>query len=91
MILVIITFSTGMERFNKGTFPTPVEERIENLISICVEILMQPMLPVYDAIPREIQNDFIEWSLVTINSLLWGFSILFLWRLLPAKEIDHLN
>lgn len=76
MVLILYSFSTGMARFDEGT-PSTV---FEDVISVCANVLMQPMGAVYDSIPRKIKTELIEWTLFVANSLLWGFGILFLYR-----------
>jgi len=76
IVLVIYSFAEGMARFDAGT-PSTV---FEDVISVCANVLMQPMYAAYSAIPREIQSNILEWSLLAANSLLWGFGLLFLWR-----------
>lgn len=76
MVLLIYAFGEGMARFDEGSPPTA----FENYIDVVVEILMQPGSTIYDLIPKEKKTDLIEWTLVAVNSLLWGFGVLFLWR-----------
>jgi len=85
--LTVYTFSSFLVRFDQGVMPS----RSENFIAGCAEILMQPMKSLYDAIPINMKTDIIEWCLMLINSLIWGFAALFLWRFTRSFNLGKIG
>lgn len=78
--LVFYLFSSGMARFDSGVLPGSMEALLDSVLSTMAEILMQPGMLIYDSMPKRFRHDSVEWTLLVANSLLWGFSVLYLWR-----------
>ena len=74
MGLVVLLLSSGMARMDTGVLPGSSEAIVDGILSTISDILMQPGMSIYDAIPVRLRHNMVEWSLMVVSSLLWGFS-----------------
>lgn len=73
------------ERFETGEGPTTAEW----ILDWMVVVLLQPVTTLFDAIRHQTGGgipDFIEWPLLFLNSVLWGFGIAAIWHLIISSH-----
>ncbi len=88
LILVGYVFGRSMSRFDTGTLPQGFEALIENAAGLVAQFLMNPGIFVYETAPSGLRTNLLEWSLMILNSGVWGFGLLFLWRQVQRRIIS---
>lgn len=85
LVLIGYVFVMSMSRFETGSVPQGFESLIVNSAAFAAQILMNPGLLVYDNLPSELRTDLLEWTLTILNSGVWGFWLLFIWRQIKSR------
>lgn len=88
MILLAYLIGKGMLHFETGTLPQGIEAWIEGAAQLVLAILMNPGSFVYRIVPLGMKTDLLEWSIMILNSGLWGFGLLFLWRQVRSRIVS---
>jgi hypothetical protein len=74
--LLIFAFSSAMAQFDTGLPAGTMEEAA----SLVVEVLIQPIGVLWSFKRRLGIPQFLEWPLFLLNSVLWGYGVLFIAR-----------
>lgn len=84
--LIVYAFARGMEQFDRGVLPTPKEQMKLAIVETVGDVLMSPGIALYEMLPRELKvGNVLEWAFVLANSLVWGFGMLLIWRMLKKR------
>jgi hypothetical protein len=75
LLSTAISFVFGGSRFDNPDLP---ESTIEKVATFLSSILIQPMMFIVDRLHLAPNGTIIEWSLLLLNSSLWGFCFAFL-------------
>jgi len=86
LLVMSVTFSLGMSRFDTGETKMGMIERISE---VCVYILGFPIVSAFLALPTKGIPDFIEWISLFMNSAIWGVALSILFFRLTNRLITN--
>lgn len=69
---IAIAFALGASRFDHPDLPVSA---IEEVATFVASILTQPMMSIVHGFHLSPNNTLLEWSLLLLNSSLWGFCL----------------
>jgi hypothetical protein len=80
---IAIAFTRGMRRFDS---PALRETYLERVCNVVASIFMQPSAKILTALGAMPRTSVLEWSVLLLNSLLWGLMIALLVGRLSARR-----
>ena len=86
LLLAVASFGRTMAHFDAGTLPEGTDAQMSSAMDLVVTLLMTPGMAVYALVPSALQSSPVEWTLMLLNSALWGFGLLLLWRLVTRRR-----
>jgi hypothetical protein len=90
-VLMAVGIAIGYERFDTDEEPTTADKALGAVVTV----LLQPVGSVFDALTAHTGRgipDVLEWSLLLVNSAIWGVAMATIWYLAkrsnPALNAD---